>query len=169
MIDITEIIKDEINVINEALNNPIPVTLIKTDYGYKGEFTIEGNNYLITIESMVEGGSCFIFKFSMNYSFDLVGDIRKAFSVIPTIKKVVDDFIKEHKPTLFIFTKSDNSRGRERVYNEFSNEVSKKYDYKRTVKQVGDNVLYMLAKNLTEDDYRQTMIYLITRYGEIND
>tara|TARA_R110000803_G_scaffold13218_10_gene37339 strand:+ start:3703 stop:4236 length:534 start_codon:yes stop_codon:yes gene_type:complete len=162
-------IDDDFRIISESLNNPIPVTLHKTSFGYSGEFVIEGNKYLITVEETVKNGSCFIFKFTMNDSFEMVGDVRKAFSVIPTIKKVVNDFIIEHKPTLFIFNKSDSSRGRERIYNEFSNEISKKYGYKRSIKTIGDNVLYMLTNNLNGDDYTESLSYIIKKYGEFDN
>lgn len=164
-----EDIESHLDGIVEALNNPINVTLNKTDYGYEGNFDIDKNHYLITIEDMTENDCCFIFKFSMNNSFDLVNDVRKAFSVIPTIRNVVETFIETHKPKLFIFNKSDSSKGRERVYNEFSDELSKKYGYNRSVRSIDNNVLYMLSNNLDKDNYLTSLEYLLKNYGDFTD
>lgn len=165
--DFNKVIDEDFNVIIEAFKTPIPVELKKTNYGYEGFFNIESNVYTITIEKTCDG-ECYLFKFNMNDSFDMVGDVRKAFSVIPTIKKVVEDFISEHRPNFFIFLKTDTSKSRERFYNEFSNELSKKWGYKLSIKQIPNSiVIYMLANNLNHDDYTNTLIYLSSRYGNI--
>jgi tryptophanyl-tRNA synthetase len=85
--------------------------------------------------------------------------------VIPTIKKVVDEFISKNNPNLFIFLKTDTSESRERIYNEFSDEMSKKYDYKRSVKTIDNVVVYFLAHDLTEKDYLDTIYFITLKYG----
>ncbi len=169
---IKKILKEDFNhridndfiVIEEALNTPIPVDLIKTNFGYEGTFKIENNNYVITIEKTCDG-ECYLFKFTMNNIYDMVGDVRKAFSVIPTIKKVVGEFISKNNPNLFIFLKTDTSESRERIYNEFSDEMSKKYDYKRSVKTIDNVVVYFLTHDLTEKDYLDTIYFITSKYG----
>jgi hypothetical protein len=176
--NIKQIIEEEISIsekldklgdlVLEGLSEPIPVSIGKTDFGYGGEFTIENNVYTITIEETTDGDSCFLFKFTMNNSYDMVGDVRKALQVIPTIRTVVEDFIMEHKPTIFMFVKTDTSKSRERVYNEFSIEMSDKYGYSRSVKSNTDTVFYILGKDFTGDQYSDTVKFIINKYGEIN-
>lgn len=172
---IKEILKEDFNqridtdfvIIKEALNAPIPVDLIKTNFGYEGNFKIENNKYIITIEKTCDG-ECYLFKFTMNNSYNMVGDVRKAFSVIPTIKNVVEEFISKNNPNLFIFLKTDTVESRERIYNEFSDEISKKYDYKRSVKTIDNVVVYFLAHDLNEKDYLDTLYFITSKYGDGN-
>ena len=126
--NLSNVLNNMLDLVAEGLNQPLDVNLIKTDDGYTGKFEIEENVYMINIIETSE--NCFVFKFDRDGSYTMVNDVKKSFQVIPTIKKVAEDFILKYNPNMFSFFMTDGSKGRNKMYTTFMNEISKKYGYK---------------------------------------
>lgn len=157
---ISEIIEETLNMVSEGLKSPIPVELRKVKTGYIGDFTIDNNHYRITINETSE--DCYVFKFTRDDSYELTSDIKKAFQVIPTINKVAEDFIIEHKPNLFSFFMVDGSNGRDKRYGLFVNEMSNKYGYQVNIKTYGEkSKSYILFnENVSDNDFKSLIDYI---------
>lgn len=160
-----DIIKKYLNGIFEGLNNPLPIILKKEEWGYGTEFDIGNRSYQVTIERTSEDDCCYLFKFSSDGSFELTNDIKNAFSVIPTIENIAKDFINNNKPNLFIFIKTDDSKGRDRMYREFTERTSLVYGYQYIIKQNNNLKLYILKNdNVTEDQLINSIEYILNNY-----
>lgn len=162
-ISLNDLINKTTDLIAEGLNNPIPVNLNKVGSNYEGEFNIDSNSYKIIIEET--SPNCYIFKFTKDDSYELVDDVKKAFQVIPTIRKVAENFIMENKPNMFSFFITDGSRGRDKMYPSFTNDISKKYNYEKNIKKYDDKIKsYILFNNKTTDEDFSSLIRNIDRY-----
>lgn len=150
-------------LISEGLKDPIPTTINKTINGYGGEFWIGKNLYTITIDETSE--QCYVFKFTRDDSHELTNDIKKAFQVIPTIEKVVEDFMQQHKPNMFSFFMTDGSSGRDKKYTSFINYVGDKYGYMKYIKKYDDKTKsYILFNEMVKDEDFQELIKYIDQY-----
>jgi hypothetical protein len=162
-----KLIEETLNKIIEGLNEPIEVPLTKTDSGYEGTFKIEDKVYDTYFNETSE--NCYVFNFTRDGEHTLKHDIKKTFTVIPTITKLVTDFMQEHTPNLFVFTKTDGSRGRDKYYSHFSEKISKKYGYNYLKKTVDDISVFILHKEkTTKEDYNNMIIYLKNNKIELN-
>lgn len=171
MESIKQIIREEFNnfidntskLIIEGLSEPIPVNLNKKNNGYIGGFNIEDNHYEITIEE--SSPNCYVFKFTRDDSYELSNNIKKAFQVIPTIKKVAEDFIKQNKPNMFSFFLTDGSSGRDKMYSKFTKEISEKYNYSKNIKNYGDGLkTCILFNEYVKDEDFLTLIKFVDNY-----
>jgi hypothetical protein len=152
--DIKKLIDETLKEINEGLNEPLNVPLKRTDNGYVGSFEVEGNKYLITFIETTD--DCFICDFTKDGDHNLVNDLKKAFTVIPTIEKSVTDFIDRHRPKLFVFTKIDGSVGRDKFYTNFIRDITQKFGYLGHVKHKNKIKVYILHDDrMLENDYKK--------------
>lgn len=110
--------------IMEGLSEPVDVNWEKNDNLWKGIFSINECDYEIIIKNFSKTQKHFLFKFTMNNSFDMANDLRKALSVIPTIENAATYFIEEVKPEAFIFTALDKSIGRKKMYSRYCEKIS---------------------------------------------
>lgn len=111
----------------EQFNEPVSIEWDKTSDTWSGIFSIEDNEYKIFIKNYSKLGN-WLFKFSCNNSFDMVGDLKKAFTVLPTIKKAVTDFWNEVQPEVLFFFASDKYMSRKRFYDRFCLEFQREHD-----------------------------------------
>jgi len=54
--------------------------------------------------------------------------------ILSTVKAILDDFIKSHRPPLIVFYDSDHVRGRTRLYNRFADYVCSRWHYARDIR-----------------------------------
>lgn len=119
--------------IKEGLNSPIDVSWVKSTDLWTGSFNIDSLPYEITIEKLSENQNVFLFKFSVNDSYEILNDVKKAFSTIPTIENSVNVFMSEVKPESLVFFALDESETRKRFYTNFCIRYTKEnseYKYK---------------------------------------
>ena len=137
---------DFLNEISEGLNNPVNVSWEKSPSKWNGTFIVDDIPYKIVIKNHSDLGNFFSFKFERNGKFELVNDVKRAFSVIPTIEKAVDDFLEEVKPDMLIFTASDKSMMRKKMYDRYCSNASKKFKmfYETSIIEGTDTVVYKL-------------------------
>jgi len=105
--------------IQEALNIPISVIWKKTKTSWTGQFKIEENTYTIKIKNYSSNKKHYLFKFDANGKFNLLNDIKKAYSTIPTIESAATEFIKIERPDVFIFCSTNDSKARNVFYDIF--------------------------------------------------
>mgnify|MGYP006318118129 CR=1 FL=1 len=149
--------------IQEGLNNPIPVNWEKSDDLWIGNFDIDTTNYEITIENISKKQSIFLFKFTANNSYELLSDVKKSFSTIPTIKKAAIDFISEKNPDAFLFFASDNSNSRKRFYTDFCTQYEQNSNYNYRQFPLDIYVFYTLYKTLDDKDFNMSINNLIIK------
>lgn len=112
----------------EGLNSPLEINWNKNENFWKGSFNIDDINYLIEIENFSEKGH-WLFKFrTEEKNYELINDIKKAFSTIPTIEKACIDFISEVKPEILVFSATDDSEGRKKLYTLFCHKIEKEFN-----------------------------------------
>lgn len=152
-----KLIKETVTQILEGLNSPIEVNLIKNSDGYYGDFYLEKNHYEIFVDSTSNKEKHYFFKFTCNGSYELVDNLKNAFSIIPTIQKVAYDIIEKEKPNLFVFTKIDSSMGRDRFYVEFCSRIKKEFGYSYVKKELEGITVYILGKDFSKEEYDKTV------------
>jgi len=162
---IRKILKEEIDIylkqISEGLNSPIDVALKKDGDDYEGEFNIDDTIYRITIINV--GDNSFLYKFTANNSYNLTNDIKKSFSVIPTIQNNVKYFIRSHNPRIFIFVKTDKSKSRERFYSEFTENTAIEFGYNYSIKNFDNMTFYVMFNDDVRDDEITSIIMSIIK------
>ena len=133
--------------IREGLNSPLEVSWIKSKNEWRGNFIIENNTYEIQILNFSDNGH-WLFKFTANDKYELTNDIKKAYSVIPTIHKAAVDFVDEISPEAFIFCASDKSSSRKKIYTRFCEDMEKSHELYFHTERVNHLMLFMLLKPL---------------------
>lgn len=137
---------DFLNEISEGLNNPVPIVWEKTKDEWNGTFDIDEIPYKILVKNYSDNGKFFSFKFERNGNYNLANDVKRAFSVIPTIENAVNKFLEEMKPDMLVFTASDKSDMRKKMYSRYCDEASKKFkmSYEMTKIKETDTIIYKL-------------------------
>ena len=140
-----EILHKNLNDLAEAFNTPIDVKWNKGK-NWVGEFEIDGGKYQVEITSHSDKEKHYLFKFTLDDKFDMINDVKKALTTIPTIKKAAIDFINEVKPNVLMFTALDKSRGRVKMYTSFCNDIKQSHGYEYMVKEMNGKKLFILLK-----------------------
>ena len=124
-----------LNSVNEGLNSPIPVKWTKEVNSWYGTFNIDEVKYEIFIQNKSDTQTHFLFRFQADGKYDMLRDVKKAFSVIPTLEKAAMDFIEEVQPQAFMIYTVDESATQKMMYDRFCNRVRKqmKYEYLKPV------------------------------------
>lgn len=166
--NIKKLINETLKEINEGLNEPLDIPLKKVYNGYVGSFEVGENKYLITFVETSDG--CFMCDFTKDGDHNLVNDLKKAFTVIPTIEKSVTNFIKEHNPKLFVFTKIDGSIGRDKFYTKFITDITQNFGYMGHTKSTDKIKAYILYDDrMSKNDYEVMVEYLKNNKVDISD
>ena len=154
--------QDFLKKIFEGLNKPALISWNKKQNKWVGKFSIETIEYEIFIKNFSKKQRHFLFKFTADNSFNLKNDLKKAFTVIPTIDKAAENFIKETMPEAFLFCALDSSTSRKIFYDRFCNKIRRKYKYNYESKISGDYEFYILAqKNVDVNDLNNTINKII--------
>lgn len=148
----------------EGLNNPLTISWTKNPKEWLGTFSIDNTNYEIKIKNFSEIEKHFLFKFTANNSFDLTNDVKKAFSVIPTIDEAATNFIKEEKPQAFMFCAIDESTTRKLFYDRFCHRIRKNFKYNYKKETVGNKEFYILTNGANVSDLKQSLEKISNEY-----
>ncbi len=136
--------------IEEAYDNPVEIDWILNDNNSLiGVFKI--NNNLYKIACINEGNNIWSYKFYYNDGdndkTELTGFKKDSFKVLPTITIGLENLIVTKKPDAVIYAAFDSSHGRKKLYDSFSNNFSKKYEFRYKTYQFADKQVYILYKN----------------------
>ena len=138
-------IKNIMGRVVEGLNSPLEVEWKKDKDKWQGSFSIEEKPYEINIVNFSTDGH-WLFKFSSNKSYALTNDLKKAFSVLPTIENAAIQFIEETNPDVLIFCAADNSEGRKKLYTIFSQNMCTKFKMMYYIETVGNQQMFIVHK-----------------------
>jgi hypothetical protein len=145
----------------EGLNEPLTIQWDKNKDIWNGSFSIDNKIYKIIIKNFSQSGH-WLFKFTADDSFKLTNDVKKAFTVLPTIEKAAKDFIKEKDPEIFMFAALDKSIGRKKMYTKFSESISKEFNLGFYEKQSNDEKLFILHKNEYDGlEFSKTLVKIV--------
>jgi hypothetical protein len=131
----------------EGLNEPIEVQWQKSKSSWRGNFLIDDANYSIKAVNFSSKQKHFLFKFDVDGSYELKNDLKKAFSVIPTVEKAAIDFITEINPEAFIFCANDSSSGRKKFYGNFSRKIAKEFKMEYSTEKRQDFEMFILVNS----------------------
>ena len=76
----------------------------------------------------------------------MTNDLKKAFSVIPTIKNAVFQVMDELDPEIFMFFAMDSSASRKKIYNSFCEELKENYDRIFFTEKQKDQQIFIVSK-----------------------
>lgn len=138
-----------ISSLNESYDNPAIINWTEdTDTTFDGEFYVNGIKYII--ECSEWGNDIWTYKFSRidndEKIMDLVNDSVNKMKVLSTIRKGMSYFIDIKKPAGLIINVIDNSRGRDYLWDRYSKEISKEYDYNFKKNIIFDKSSFFLWK-----------------------
>ena len=116
--------------IEEALNNPVPITWNKETDRWLGTFDVENNHYDIEIAKVRPEFEHYYFKFKANDSYDLTNDPTSVFRVVPTIDIAATNFLHEVLPEALFFFATDKSMARRKMYERYCEKIIAEGIYK---------------------------------------
>lgn len=151
----------------EAYNNPLDIEWKQEGedklFGY---FEINNNNY--KIECIEWGKSIWTYKF-FKYDKDdgikntkLTGLKKDSFKVMPTIVKGIE-YLCTQNPKAIIYAALDDSTGRKKLYDSFSNSFSKKYSYNYQTYLRNGYQIFILFKDDADKKY---LFEIIKKFAE---
>lgn len=133
---------DYFKMISEAFDNPLDIRWIDKGDKLIGLFTVYNHVYQINCDSIGDGFWTYKFFFydtEKNIMDPNLTEFNKdKFRVLPTIKKGIINLINVKNPICIIYGSLDESRGRKKLYNSTSIELSKNYNYKYTTQGIGE-------------------------------
>ena len=130
----------------EAFEKSTEILWNKFPMHWKGHFKVQDTEYEIFAKNYSTKGQ-WLFKFTGNGSFDLIGDYKKAFIVLPTIEKAINELFIEKDPEVFIFLTVDDSRGRKNLYERFCKKIQAERNLNYQTEEYGDTKFYLLTKH----------------------
>jgi hypothetical protein len=153
--------------INELLDNPVHIKWIDGGDILIGEFSVNSKKYFIKTKN--KGGDIWSFKFyklnETKLETDLnldISDRINVFRVLPTIEDGFIYLIDNKNPKSIIFGASDNSKGRKKLYDSFSQKISKKYNFEYKTNLKNDKQIFILYKSgIDLENLFQTMLDII--------
>lgn len=139
-------IESILSQVKEGMNSPLEVEWTKSSSEWKGTFKIENTIYKIDMINLSEKTGHWLFKFSNNGNYEMTNDLKKAFSVIPTIKNAVFQVMDELDPEIFMFFAMDSSASRKKIYNSFCEELKENYDRIFFTEKQKDQQIFIVSK-----------------------
>ena len=156
---LTKTIDDFFKSINDGLNSPIPIEWVKDPNNWYGIFHIDDTKYEIFIKNKSDKEKHFLFELRANDKYDMVEDLKKAFTTIPTVEGAATDFIIEEKPEAFLFCALDDSASRKRKYDSFCIKIRKQFKYEYLKRTYGICEFYILAsKSCDPEELKKSII-----------
>jgi hypothetical protein len=143
------------NKIEEAFDNPVDINWHEKENELGGAFVVNDDAYLI--RCINRGDDVWTYKFyyfdkeKKKLSPDLINTTEKQinkFRVLPTVKVGLEYLINSKNPKAVVYGALDSSEGRKRLYDEFSKEFSKKYNFLYETKNMKNKQVFILYKEV---------------------
>jgi hypothetical protein len=140
--------------INESYENPESIRWIENENKLIGLFIV--NNEIYKIECDLYDHDIWTYKFmkydtiSGQFIMYLIGDIgfKDKMTILGTIRKGMEYIIIEKSPNSLIFSALDDSVGRKKLYERFSEEIVNKYGFKYKTSLQNDKQIFILYKRI---------------------
>lgn len=145
----------------EAFNSPSKIAwLVNNANNLYGEFYINDDRYEINCDEWGDDIWSYKFYYDDNGSktSELVDKDENKFKNLSTIREGMIFLLDNKKPNGIIINIMDQSTGREYVWDRFSREISKKYNFEyQKMELLGVKVL-MLWRNITFDKMNNALL-----------
>lgn len=152
------------NDIYESYDNPVDIKWVD-NIQLTGLFIV--SDIIYKIECKSRENDIWTFKFmrhdiglnSFSLNLTPTNSIDKM-SVLGTVRKGMRYLIDNKNPKGLIFSALDSSDGRKKLYNSYSNEIVREYNYNLKTNLQDDKMIFILYKNINID-------LIINEIGEI--
>ena len=144
-----------------AGKDAVPVKWNKTKHQWLGQFFIDEEKFDIRIDSSDRYCSTVIvweFEFARNNSTKMKNDFKYPYVVVPTIKKAMEDFLKEVHPSVVGFVGNKDDKGRVKMYEKNAKMYSDKFKYKLFLDKSTDYYAFVLFSNLEFENCAKQLI-----------
>ena len=144
--------------VNESYESPESIRWVENINKLIGLFIVNNEIYKIECESYKN--NIWLYKFmkydinSGQFMMNLIGniDFKDKMTIIGTIRRGMEHLIIEKSPNSLIFSALDDSDGRKKLYDRFSEEIVNKYGFKYKSSLQNDKQIYILYKNISIDE-----------------
>ena len=159
--DYLQKIDEYFKMINDALNNPLPINWQNKNNLYIGEFNINNNTYIIDCEDL--GNNIWFFSFDYigldNIRINaLTNNNKDVYRILPTIKSAFEHLYNTKNPDCIIFAIFDESTGRRKIYDKFANDFSIKNNLNLLNKESNGKRVYSIYNNIIDKEYMSFVI-----------
>lgn len=132
---------------NEGLNNPVDIKWVDKENELGGFFIVNDRVYNIICKN--KGDNVWTYKFYIYdkdkmLSPELSKDNKNVFRVLPTIELGFYYLLDTKNPSALIYGALDESEGRKKLYNSFSEKISKKYGFIYNTNRTNNKQIYIL-------------------------
>ena len=152
---------DFMKEMTEAAKNPLHINWTKKSNNWKGVFNIDNNVFEIYINrnnDYCDNISVWEFKFTRNFSTEMVKDYKYPFVIVPTIQSAMEEFLKEKKPSVLGFVGNKDDRGRVKMYEKNAKIYSDKFKYKLFLDKSTDYYAFVLFSDLEFEKCAEKLI-----------
>ena len=147
---------DFIKILLESYDNPVDIKWVDKNNKLIGLFIIDNTIYKIECNS--HDDNIWSYKFMRhikdnNFTLQL-NDVNNKIStlskmcILGTVRKGMEYLILSKNPSALIFSALDDSIGRKKLYQRFSDEISKKFKYNKDTYLQDDSQVFILYKNI---------------------
>ena len=154
---------DYLNMIAESLNNPLEIKWVGNPDNLIGLFNVD--NRIFKINCVEKGNNIwkFDFYFLKNniFSPELTGHGKDRFRILPTVKDGMYYLHQIKNPNAIIYGAVDDSKGRKKIYENFSRDFAKEKKYMFYTKIEDNKQIYVLYKESMNTDILFDAIYKI--------
>jgi hypothetical protein len=163
---VEDYLDDYFHKLDEAFDNPLPITWSRNGNFIYGNFKIKEKEYLIEAHFIINDFMTFKFKIKKcdDYSTELVNDGSNDYiRVIPTIKEALLYLLDVIKPNGVIFAAMDSSNGRKFVYDRFIVDYIKNNDFYNGFSNFfrGAKIYTIYLKTIEKDIPSETLKFVI--------
>jgi hypothetical protein len=164
--DYLQKIDEYFEMLEEALNNPLPINWKTNNNLYIGEFNINNNTYVIYCEDLGDDVWFFSFDYidSNGNKINTLTNNGDSIKVMGTVKKAFEDFYLYKNPQCILFGIIDSSVGRRRLYDSFQEDFAKKHNLELLKKEIlGKRIYSLYNKNINKELMFRYIKFLINR------
>lgn len=154
-----------LNDLFEGFNTPTQIKWIDNKNKLIGLFIVNDKIYQITCEQ--KNNDIWTYKFYLydkdknQLDVELTNFKSGYMSVLSTIRVGMEYLIENKKVKSIIFGATDKSKGRKSLYQNFSEELSKKYDFNLSSNEISDKKIFILYKDIDKEILFKTVENII--------
>jgi len=155
----------------EAFDNPLPIKWIDKDNILRGLFTVNDNIYQIVCAN--KGNNIWKYDFyffdkNKDFKPELTGLEKDKFRVLPTVKVGMKYLYDSKDINAIVFGASDKSKGRKKIYEQFSKDFSTENNleyYTKIYSDLTDNtdrqIFVLYKKEMDNDILAKTILEIL--------
>ena len=144
-----------LNDLFEGFNTPVQIKWIDNKNKLIGLFIVNDKIYQITCKE--KNNDIWTYKFYLydkdknQLDVELTNFKSGYMSVLSTVRVGMEYLIENKKVKSIIFGATDKSKGRKYLYQNFSEELSEKYNFNLSSNEVNDKKIFILYKDIDKE------------------